>query len=97
MAMMETMASTFLFLTFCCYGFGILAGVMRPKTGRFLPFGAAVAAGIFGAIAAVCFLGQGGGGVRSFELLATPLPLARFSIRADPLSAFFLLIIYILI
>ena len=92
---MEMIALTFLRLAFWSYIGGMLAGVVcrgRDNAARILTFGASSVAGGFGVIGAILFL-TGPASPQKLELMQSVLPNATFSIRLDPLGAFFVLIV----
>ena len=97
---MFTSAATLFQLTLLGYALGAVASLgclRRERWANGLGFGAAAAASLSGALAAVCFLGNPAAheGVR-LELFSSPIPGLVFSVRLDPLGAFFLLILSVL-
>src|SRR6185312_15206401 len=95
---MDVMAvSTLLQLALCGYVAGALAGLLflrHDGLAGILSFGAASAAAVCGILVSVMFLIEGSAAnALSFHLLPALLPYVEFSVRLDPLSAFFLLII----
>jgi len=84
-------------LTLWGYVIGALAGLLcwqREKLANLLSFGSASLAALCGVYASVVFLL---GGAASFSIrwdfLESAVPYLKFSVRLDPLSAFFLLIV----
>ncbi len=81
---------------FWSYGFGMLSGIMcagRNRAANVLSFGAASLAGLLGLAGAVCFLLGAPAQPVTLELWPTVIPFAQFTIRVDPLGAFFVLIV----
>jgi hydrogenase-4 component B len=83
--------------TLWAYVAGGVAGLLclrRERLANVFAFGAASVAAICGLLAAVVFLKSGAGAERvQFDLLPSLIPYVQFSVRLDPLSAFFLLIV----
>src|SRR6266511_3723280 len=91
-----------LLLTLALWGYvtGILAGLVcwrRARLANLLAFGSSSLAGLCGLCASVAFL-AGGNGPRDqyWEILNSGIPYLKFSVRLDPLSAFFVLIVSLL-
>src|SRR5437879_4979953 len=75
-------------------GFAGLCCIRRERLANVLAFGSAILAGAFGLVTSVLVLGSGLGPQKvQFDLLPSLVPYVRFSVRLDPLAAFFLLIV----
>jgi len=97
---MEQLPMLLLTLTLWGYVTGILAGLVcwrRARLANLLAFGSSSLAGLCGLCASVAFL-AGGNGPRDqyWEILNSGIPYLKFSVRLDPLSAFFVLIVSLL-
>src|ERR1043166_1479844 len=83
-----------------CYLLGGLAALTcwrREKLANLLGFGSAALGGLCGVWASVAFLAGGAGrAVPRWEFLQSSIPYLKFSIRFDPLAAFFVLIVSLL-
>src|SRR2546422_9485141 len=82
------------------YAIGATGGILFVRRERFaaaLTFGCASFASLCGALAAVFFLANGSSSrFPRFELFPSQIPYITFSVRLDPLGAFFLLIVSLL-
>ncbi|HMC64896.1 MAG TPA: hydrogenase 4 subunit B [Gemmataceae bacterium] len=97
---MQELPKLLLTLTLCGYASGSLAGVCcwrREKLANLCSFGAATLAALCGVGASLVLLA---GDVASFDtrwhFLRSAIPYLKFSVRLDPLSAFFVLIVSLL-
>jgi hydrogenase-4 component B len=93
---MEMMALTFLRLAFWSYICGMLAGVVcrgKDQAALVLTFGASSLAGVLGVAGAIMFLTSPAAVPQQLVLMPSVLPDVAFSIRLDPLGAFFTLIV----
>src|SRR5437667_226622 len=98
--MMNVHPDTLLVASLGGYVLGAVAGVSflrREKLANVFSFGAASLSALSGLLAALIFLADGSGtpSLRS-ELLPALNPYIRFTVRLDPLGAFFLLIVSLL-
>src|SRR5437870_4174711 len=83
----------------CAYGLGAVGGLLflrREKLANIFSFGAATLAALSGVLAALTFLVSGAGPAAPQKLLPTLIPYIPFTVRLDPLGAFFLLIVSLL-
>jgi formate hydrogenlyase subunit 3/multisubunit Na+/H+ antiporter MnhD subunit len=72
---------------------GSLVCLRRERAANALGFGLAALAALCGLVAAVGVLAGGvGSPAQPFELMPSFIPNVRFTVRLDPLSAFFLLL-----
>jgi hydrogenase-4 component B len=92
--------ATLLVTSLCGYVIGAVAGLLflrHEKLANVLSFGASTVAALIGLLAALSFLAGGvGAPVPQFELLPSLIPYIKFTVRLDPLGAFFLLIVSLL-
>ena len=97
---MEELPLPLLTLTLWGYVIGSLAGLIcwrREKLANFLSFGNAALAALCGGCASVvCLAGDATLLDLRWDFLGSAVPYLRFSVRLDPLSAFFLLIVSLL-
>ncbi|MEK7684324.1 MAG: hydrogenase 4 subunit B [Verrucomicrobiota bacterium] len=97
---MDNLPSILLVAALCGYGIGAVAGLLflgREKLANAFAFGCATLAALCGLAGSVLLLSaRVPAHSRSFELLAPLIPYVKFSVRLDPLGAFFLLIISLL-
>ncbi len=97
---MDNLPSILLVAALCGYGIGAVAGLLflgREKLANAFSFGCATVAALGGITASVLRLSAGvPAHSRSFELLAPLIPDLKFSVRLDPLGAFFVLIVSLL-
>jgi len=90
------------FLSLSLWGYALGAGgglllLRRERLGNLLCFGVAAFSALNGLLAALLFLAGGAGAATpGFELFPAPLPYVHISVRLDPLSAFFLLLVSLL-
>ena len=97
---MDSLSSVLLLkAALCIYGVGIvgsLAALRRERIANVVGFGSATVAAVCGILAAVLALTveQGLGG--SFELWPSLIPYVKLTVKLDPLSAFFVLIVSVL-
>src|SRR5581483_8786083 len=87
--------STLLQIAVCGYIAGIVAGLLCLKNNRWagiFSFGISSVSAVFGIVASVTFL-LSGAAAPSMRLLPSLLPYVEISIRLDPLSAFFVLVV----
>src|ERR1041385_4219701 len=86
--------------TLCAYVIGALTAVLcwqREKLANLLAFGSSTLGGLCGVCASVGFLAGGTtAGGPHWEVLGSGVPYLKFSVRLDPLSAFFVLIVSLL-
>jgi len=97
---MNTPPSSLLIASLCGYVIGIGGGLLflrREKLANAFSFGAASLAGLGSLLAALLFLSSGADTpAPQFELLPSLIPYIKFTVRLDPLGAFFLLIVSLL-
>src|ERR1019366_2251395 len=84
----------------CGYVAGAAGGLLfmrREKLANVFSFGAAALSGLSGLLAALLFLAGGTGmAALQMELLPSSIPYIQFTVKLDPLGAFFLLIVSLL-
>jgi hydrogenase-4 component B len=94
---MDQLAFTLLLLTMVGYVAGAATGLICLRAGRLANFGAfgiAALAALSGVVASVAGLLAGAGQAHpSVQILPALIPYVRFSIRPDPLSLFFTLLV----
>ena len=94
---MEGLPMLLLTLTLWGYVIGALAGLLcwqREKLANLLSFGSATLAALGGLCASVvCLVGDATSFSIRWDFLESAVPYLKFSVRLDPLSAFFLLIV----
>jgi len=94
---MEGLPMLLLTLTLWGYVIGALAGLLcwqREKLANLLSFGSATLAALGGLGASVvCLVGDATSFSIRWDFLESAVPYLKFSVRLDPLSAFFLLIV----
>src|SRR2546422_1961213 len=97
---MEHLPLPLLTTTLWVYAIGAAGGILsirRERLATLLTFGFASLASLGGALAAVFFLAYGPAArAPQFELLPALIPYIKFTVRLDPLGAFFLLIVSLL-
>jgi hydrogenase-4 component B len=97
---MTPSCATLLHLDLLGYALGALAGLVflrSPRAANVVSFGAASLAALCGAIACVCAMATGAAGTNGSEqILPSLVPYVQFTIRLDPLAAFFGLIVSLL-
>src|SRR3989449_2455835 len=97
---MEHLPLPLLTTTLWVYAIGAAGGILsirRERLATLLTFGFASLASLGGALAAVFFLANGPAArAPQFELLPALIPYIKFTVRLDPLGAFFLLIVSLL-
>src|SRR2546425_396851 len=97
---MEIQPPTLLSASLCGYVIGAVAGLLlmrREKLASAFSFGAASLSALVGLVAALLFLAGGvGTPAPQIELLPSLVPYIQFTIRLDPLGAFFLVIVSLL-
>src|ERR1043166_586547 len=96
---MQEFPWTLLCLALKSYVVGSLISIVclrRDALANVVGFGAATLAGLAGTVAAIVFLVNGRGETLEGEIFPSPLPFLEFSIRCDPLGAFFVLIVSVL-
>jgi hydrogenase-4 component B len=90
--------ATLLIVSLWGYVTGTMGGLLfmrREKLANVFSFGAAALSGLSGLLAAFLFL-TGGTPVPQMELLPSFIPYIQFTMKLDPLGAFFLLIVSLL-
>ncbi len=97
---MGPLSLTLLHLGLLAYGLGAAAAVLclrRAPAARWLGFGSAAVGALANAGAAILALGTGAAGAAAAErLLPSLVPYVQFTIRPDPLSMFFTLVVSLL-
>jgi hydrogenase-4 component B len=98
---MDLLTPTFLLkLTLCSYVVGILGSLLalrRERAANLLGFGSSSFGGLCGLGAAVLTLvSRPTGDLASFELWPSLIPYVKLTVKLDPLSAFFVLIVSLL-
>jgi hydrogenase-4 component B len=97
---MNFQPATLLIASLCGYVIGAAAGLLfmrREKLANSLAFGAASLSALSSLWAALSFLTSGTGALASqTKLLPALIPYIQFTVRLDPLGAFFLLIVSLL-
>ncbi len=97
---MEELPSHLLTLALGSYAIGCLAALVcwsNDKLANLFAFGSSTLAGLGGVCASVALLAGGATGrEHPWEFLSSGLPYLKFSVRLDPLSAFFVLIVSLL-
>ena len=97
---MENLPATLLNLSLTGYVLGAVAGVLflrAEKLANIFTFGCASMASLCGVVSSVMALVTGAAAAnQSVQLLPSLIPYIHFTIRVDPLSAFFLLIVSLL-
>lgn len=78
-------------------GTGGLLAMRRQKLANLLGFGGALLGGLFGVAAALRFLAGADNPASSFELWNSLVPYVRLGVKLDPLGAFFLLVLSLLV
>ncbi|HOX57601.1 MAG TPA: hydrogenase 4 subunit B [Candidatus Paceibacterota bacterium] len=99
-ALTDLQSTTLLQFALCVYGVGgvgSLAAIRREKLANLVGFGSGTVAAICGIGAALlALIGEPADGARSFDLWPSLIPFVRLSVKLDPLSAFFVLIVSVL-
>jgi len=95
---MDLPAPTFLLqIALCAYGAGAVGGLLtlrHKRIANLVGFGCATVAGLFGIGAGVLGLISGPGGARAaFELWPPLVPYLQLTVKLDPLSAFFVVLV----
>ncbi|HUZ06762.1 MAG TPA: hydrogenase 4 subunit B, partial [Candidatus Paceibacterota bacterium] len=89
-----------LVISLCGYAFGAVGALIfmrREKLANFFSFGMASLSALSGLLAALTFLSAGPGWtVTKSELLPSFIPYIQFTVRLDPLGAFFVLLVSLL-
>lgn len=84
-------------ITLCAYGVGVLGSLLalrHERIANLVGFGCATVAGLFGIGAGVLGLISGpGDGRTAFELWPPLVPYLQLTVKLDPLSAFFVLLV----
>lgn len=83
-------------VAFWSYAFGTLMGFLlyrKDNAAAQISFGAAIVGGASGTVAAIWYLLGMGGETSSFQLMPSLVPNLDYTIRPDPLGAFFVLIV----
>src|SRR6266536_1850677 len=97
---MEELPSHLLTLALGSYAIGCLAALVcwsNDKLANLFAFGSSTLAGLGGVCASVALLAGGATGrEHPWEFLNSGIPYLKFSVRLDPLSAFFVLIVSLL-
>ncbi|HEV2454346.1 MAG TPA: hydrogenase 4 subunit B [Verrucomicrobiae bacterium] len=95
---MDDTSLAILLLNLCllCYAFGAAAGLLfssHEKSANLFSFGCATLGSACGIIACVTVLATGTAKNQSFQLFTSLVPYLEFTVRLDPLGAFFGLIV----
>ena len=97
---MNNLPATLLNLSLTGYTVGAVAGLLflrAEKLANLFTFGCASLASLCGVFSSVASLATGAAAAnQSVQLLPSLIPYIKFSIRLDPLAAFFLLIVSLL-
>src|SRR5262245_13164244 len=97
---MNNLSPTLLTLTLLGYAVGAVAGLLffrQEKLANVCSFGSASLAALAGTLSSMMSLATGAAAAnQSFALFPSLIPYIQFTVRADPLSTFFALIVSLL-